>query len=886
MKTFQRAWFCVVIILTAQLTYAQTIIKGKVIDQITSQPIEYAVIKTDASFHTTITDRSGNFKLITSSKPSALTISCMGYVTRQISASGLTGNMLIALNRGAINLDEVQISPKLNNASFYTLSTLDLNLRPVNSSQDLMRLVPGLFIAQHMGGGKAEQIFVRGFDADHGTDLNVSVDGMPVNMVSHIHGQGYADLHFLIPETVATYDFGKGPYYTDKGDFTTAGYLNYTTKDALDKSMISVEGGQFNTFRVAGLIDLLGSKAKQNGENAYIAGEYNYTDGAFKLPEQYKRANLFGKYTKQLGANNKLSLSASTFSTSWIASGEIPERAVAAGTTAIDDNGDPVKIPAAPVTIDRFGTIDNAQGGKSTRVNAIAKLTTDLKNNWTMDNQLYYTHYTFLLHVNSTFFAKDSINGDERQQQEARDLYGYNGKLNKHNYWGNNLLTSSIGLSTRFDRTYGREYSNVTEQYQFLDDISKGDIRQNNTGIYLDETLETGKWMFNAGLRFDYFNFNYRDTTKTNVIISPKINIQYTANSTTQFYLKAGKGFHSNNAIAVVGNNGLQTLPAAYGMDLGLNWAKIQHDTASIISLLNLRAMFIHTYRLLNGDQSHIDTSINIQLATLKMAESNIKYERLRIPLYDNISQYYLNNKDYNKAIYYGEKGATTALKFNQQRSLTYSYSWLGEAYYFKGDKPRGLDYLNKALSIALLLKQPYREMELYEHFYDCYYSSGDYKAALSAIMRSHKLRDSLQVSVNEKQISELEIKYGSAKKDKEIAFMSHSGEVKNRQIILILAGSLLFLIFSVILVLQYRILYRDNSLIKKSNVEKDQALENIAYIQAHELRKPVASIMGLINLIKATDYEVDKEAITKLEEASKELDTKIRSIITQVETD
>jgi len=561
----------------------------------------------------------------------------MGYVTRQISASGLTGNMLIALNRGAINLDEVQISPKLNNASFYTLSTLDLNLRPVNSSQDLMRLVPGLFIAQHMGGGKAEQIFVRGFDADHGTDLNVSVDGMPVNMVSHIHGQGYADLHFLIPETVATYDFGKGPYYTDKGDFTTAGYLNYTTKDALDKSMISVEGGQFNTFRVAGLIDLLGSKAKQNGENAYIAGEYNYTDGAFKLPEQYKRANLFGKYTKQLGANNKLSLSASTFSTSWIASGEIPERAVAAGTTAIDDNGDPVKIPAAPVTIDRFGTIDNAQGGKSTRVNAIAKLTTDLKNNWTMDNQLYYTHYTFLLHVNSTFFAKDSINGDERQQQEARDLYGYNGKLNKHNYWGNNLLTSSIGLSTRFDRTYGREYSNVTEQYQFLDDISKGDIRQNNTGIYLDETLETGKWMFNAGLRFDYFNFNYRDTTKTNVIISPKINIQYTANSTTQFYLKAGKGFHSNNAIAVVGNNGLQTLPAAYGMDLGLNWKPVPHlYINAALWYLYLQQEFVYTD---DGDiapggktrREGIDFSARYQFTNWLFTDMNVNIARSRL---------------------------------------------------------------------------------------------------------------------------------------------------------------------------------------------------------------------------------------------------------------
>ena len=108
--------------------------------------------------------------------------------------------------------------------------------------------------------------------------------------------------------------------------------------------MISLEGGQFNTFRVAGVIDLLSNKAKQNGENAYIAGEYNYTDGPFKLPEHYKRTNLFGKYTKQLGANNKLSLSASTFSTSWIPSGEIPERAVAAGTTAIDDNGNPLKF--------------------------------------------------------------------------------------------------------------------------------------------------------------------------------------------------------------------------------------------------------------------------------------------------------------------------------------------------------------------------------------------------------------------------------------------------------------------------------------------------------------------------------------------------------------
>ncbi|HRN45176.1 MAG TPA: Plug domain-containing protein, partial [Flavobacterium sp.] len=104
------------------------------------------------------------------------------------------------------------------------ISKIDLETTPVNSSQEILRKVPGLFIGQHAGGGKAEQIFLRGFDIDHGTDITISVDGMPVNMVSHAHGQGYADLHFIIPETVEKIDFGKGTYYANKGDFATAGY--------------------------------------------------------------------------------------------------------------------------------------------------------------------------------------------------------------------------------------------------------------------------------------------------------------------------------------------------------------------------------------------------------------------------------------------------------------------------------------------------------------------------------------------------------------------------------------------------------------------------------------------------------------------------------------
>ena len=127
-----------------------------------------------------------------------------------------------------ISLDEVVISPKVN--ALNMISHIDIQINPVNSSQDILRQVPGLFIGQHAGGGKAEQIFLRGFDLDHGTDISITADGLPVNMVSHAHGQGYADLHFVIPETIENIDFGKGPYYADKGNFNTSGYVNFKTK--------------------------------------------------------------------------------------------------------------------------------------------------------------------------------------------------------------------------------------------------------------------------------------------------------------------------------------------------------------------------------------------------------------------------------------------------------------------------------------------------------------------------------------------------------------------------------------------------------------------------------------------------------------------------------
>jgi outer membrane cobalamin receptor len=144
-------------------------------------------------------------------------------------------------------------------------------------------MVPGLFIGQHAGGGKAEQIFLRGFDIDHGTDVAISVDGMPVNMVSHAHGQGYADLHFVIPELIDRVHFGKGPYDASKGNFTTAGFVEFKQKDYLQNNFVKVEGGQFSTFRSVAGVNLLTPRGDRRAQSLYFGGEASFTKGFLKV---------------------------------------------------------------------------------------------------------------------------------------------------------------------------------------------------------------------------------------------------------------------------------------------------------------------------------------------------------------------------------------------------------------------------------------------------------------------------------------------------------------------------------------------------------------------------------------------------------------------------
>lgn len=528
--------------------------KGKVLDS-DGNPVENAyLVNTNSESHAH-TNEFGAFSLDKTVEGNIIKVTALGY--KKSNFTMMASDNIIVMEDDIFRLNEIVIQPKLS--AMNVISKIDLQTTPVNSSQEILRKVPGLFIGQHAGGGKAEQIFLRGFDIDHGTDIAISVDGMPVNMVSHAHGQGYADLHFVIPETVEKIDFGKGTYYANKGDFATAGYVAFQTKDKIEKSSIGVEVGQFNTFRTVGLFNLLGN---QKNQSAYIATEYILTDGPFDSPQNFNRINLLGKYSTILSDNSKLSVMGSRFNSKWDASGQIPQRLI--------DNG----------TISRFGSVDDTEGGKTSRTNFNVSWSKPIDENTFFKANAFYSNYQFELYSNFTFFLEDPINGDQIKQKEYRDIYGLNAELNRKTKWNDVNVLLQYGVGFRSDATTDSELSHTLNRKTVLENIKLGDIDESNMFSYVNSEFNFGKLMINPAIRLDYFKFNYQDKLNVNytneseskVKFSPKLNFIYSENNNLQFFVKSGIGFHSNDARVVVENNGKEILPTAIGTDIGTIW--------------------------------------------------------------------------------------------------------------------------------------------------------------------------------------------------------------------------------------------------------------------------------------------------------------------------
>ena len=536
---------------------------GTVYDHATNLPLSGVTVQLTGLNKSTLTNEQGQYRftdLVAASYK--IELSHVGFAPQMVDATvrdDQTTTVTTILSSAPVQLSEVLVSSQRAHDQ-QIISSLDIKLRPIINSQEILRMVPGLFIGQHAGGGKSEQIFLRGFDLDHGTDIRLTVDGMPVNMVSHAHGQGYADLHFVIPELVEGADFKKGPYHAENGNFATAGWVDFRTRTALDKSFVKLEVGQFDTYRAVAGLDLLSSKSRAKNQSAYIASEYSYSNSYFDNPQDFRRLNVLGKYHGHVGANTNLTVTGSTFYSKWNASGQVPDRAVESGLISFD------------------GSIDPDEGGETSRTNANVQLVTVTPRNHVIKNQFFYANNNFELYSNFTFFKEDTVNGDQIRQKERRNLFGYNGSYSTQTTVGRSNWTTTIGAQYRHDLTKGTELSHTKNRTETLERKNLGDINELNAGAFADELVQVSdRFTINAGVRVDYFRSQYTDRLTampqteraTQAIVSPKLNVYYTANPRLQLYLNTGKGFHSNDARVVVPRGGQEILPAAYGSDLG-----------------------------------------------------------------------------------------------------------------------------------------------------------------------------------------------------------------------------------------------------------------------------------------------------------------------------
>ncbi|GAK78065.1 outer membrane receptor proteins [Nonlabens ulvanivorans] len=605
--------------LTSITVFAHSI-KGYVTDE-NGRPIKDLYILQKGTENHTHTNSQGFFSIDNVDANQTLLFSHVGFESNEILIEDPSLVLQVIMTSSSVDLDAVVISNDVD--TFNTLALLDLQINPVNSSQEILQTVPGLFIGQHAGGGKAEQLFLRGFDIDHGTDVAIGVDGMPVNMVSHAHGQGYADLHFLIPETINSIDYGKGSYDASKGNFATAGHVNLNTKEFLQRNLIQTEIGDFNYQRLLSMFNVVDN----SNTSAYVATEYITFDGPFDSPQNFDRFNIFSKLNHRTKTGGEFNLTASYFTSEWDASGQIPERAVASGL------------------IGRFGAIDDTEGGSTSRTNLNLTYNFNLSDTEQLKTQAYYTHYNFELFSNFTFFLEDPLNGDQIKQQESRDMIGINAVYNKEYVIGDNNLDWYTGISLRNDRTDGSSLARTLNRRTTLEQIQLGDINETNSSLWTGLEYTTGNWNIDAGIRLEHFKFVYRDGLDSSfdtlsqdaTALLPKLNLAYQAGSNWQLYLKNGIGLHSNDTRVVIQNEADKILPKSYGSDLGT----IFKPTNRLVVNTALWYLYLEQEFVYVGDAGIVEPSgkterygfdlgLNYQLTDYLFLDTNLNYAHAR----------------------------------------------------------------------------------------------------------------------------------------------------------------------------------------------------------------------------------------------------------------
>jgi TonB family protein len=505
-------------------------------------------------------------------------------------------------------------------ASSSTIRNLDFDLRPKTSPSDVLRVVPGLLTVQHQGGGKADQLFLRGFDADHGTDVGVFIDGIPVNLPSHAHGQGFADLHFLIPEALERIDVIKGPYDVRWGDFSTAGAVNLITRERFESSSVQYTIGLLPTipgravaqgrFVAIAAPALNGWAAKLH---PWLAFEAAYDNGPFATAEDLKRYNVFAKLSYDVAPRLQVGLFFQAYGSGWIGSGQIPSRDAA--------------------RIGSFGSEDPSEGGLAER-QMVSGFLRYRGGDHEVDATVYVTRSRLALFNDFTFFLRDPVHGDEIEQDDARVFSG--GKLSYHFHrrWCGISWRSTLGVEMRWDGVHVDRWDAESQDGDFrkrlgrhVDRSSLGfassddDLDLLNLAGYAEEDVVLNRYIrIIGGLRADFLGYNVNDQSEALgaqqpqtsgvrqfAAYSPKLTAVITpVADVLELYVNFGRGFHSNQAAVALADGRVLTssdgtrfvlhaIPKFYGGEIGARvhlWNRLDLAGALWVSYLENETVF------------------------------------------------------------------------------------------------------------------------------------------------------------------------------------------------------------------------------------------------------------------------------------------------------
>lgn len=466
-----------------------------------------------------------------------------------VAAPGVTANavMLVATSADIVitaprtfrNLAEIE-NPAENLVGIATagsegaITAAQLAVRPVNRATEILEAVPGLVISQHSGEGKANQYYLRGFNLDHGFDFGQTIAGIPVNMPTHAHAQGYADSNFLIPELVSGVQFRKGPYYAENGDFSSAGSASINYFNVLDRPIVSTTGGSFGYGRV------LAAASPRLGRGHLLgAVEWERDNGPWVSPNNKDKFNGVARYS-QGDARRGFSATFLGFSNHWHSTDQIPRRAVDAGL------------------ISRFGFVEETDGGETYRYAGIVDWQRSSTNDSTRITT-YVQRYGVQLFHNFTYFLKDPENGDQFEQFEQRWTTGGKATHRFMRRIGGRHTETAIGMDVRNDSVGGPLGLYLTTRTLRRTPVRADDADQTSVGLFGETEIEWSRiFRTTVGVRGNVYRWSVRSNDPANsgqkaaALVNPKISAAFGPWKGTEFYANAGTGFHSNSGLGIM----------------------------------------------------------------------------------------------------------------------------------------------------------------------------------------------------------------------------------------------------------------------------------------------------------------------------------------------